>query len=94
MQRQRLVDPKASSPQHHDQPAQPPTVQTIAHDLHDRDDLRNGRWVGRIPQTLVARRTTGMKARNRRRRAATTGCINNGRSGHEALPTDTTESAD
>ena len=78
MQRQCLVDPKAGSPQHRDQPAKPPTVQTVADDLHDGDDLRDGRWVGRIPQTLVARRTAGMKAGDRRRRPATAGCVKNG----------------
>ena len=78
MQRQCLVDPKAGSPQDRDQPAKPPTVQTVADDLHDRDDLRDRRWVGRIPQTLVAWRATGMKAGNRRRRAATAGCVKNG----------------
>ena len=78
MQRQCLVDPKASSPQECDQPAKPPTVQTVADDLHDGDDLRDGRWIGRIPQTLVARRTTDMKSGDRGRRPATTGCIKNG----------------
>jgi hypothetical protein len=77
MQRQRLVDPKAGSPQHRDQPAKPPTVQTVADDLHYGDDLRDGRWVGRIPQALVARRATGVKAGNRRRRPATAGCVQN-----------------
>jgi hypothetical protein len=76
-QGERFVDAKAGAPQHDEQPAQPPTVQTVADDLRDRDDLRDGRWVGRIPQTLVARRTTSMKAGNRRRRAATTGCVKN-----------------
>jgi hypothetical protein len=71
-------DPKAGSPQDRDQPAKPPTVQTVADDLHDRDDLRDGRWVGRIAQALVARTTTGMKAGHRRRRPATTGCVKNG----------------
>jgi hypothetical protein len=78
MQRPCLVDPKAGSPQHRDQPAKPPTVQTVADDQHDRDDLRHGRWVGRIPQTLVARRTTDMKAGARRRRPATAGGVKNG----------------
>jgi hypothetical protein len=36
----------------------------------DRDDLLDGRRVGRIPQALVARRTTGVKAGHRRRRPA------------------------
>lgn len=50
MQRQWLVDPETGSPQDHDESAKPPTVQTVADDLHDRDDLRDGRWVGRIAQ--------------------------------------------
>jgi hypothetical protein len=77
MQRQCLVDPETGSPQDRDQPAKPATVQTVADDLHDRDDLRDGRWVGRIAQALVAWRTTGMKAGNRRGRPATTGCVKN-----------------
>jgi hypothetical protein len=63
MQRQCLIDPKAGAPQHRDQPAKPTTVQTVADDLHDGDGLRDGRWVGRIPQALVVRRTTDMKSR-------------------------------
>jgi hypothetical protein len=94
MQRQWLVDPETGSPQDHDESAKPPTVQTVADDLHDRDDLRDGRWVGRVPQTLGARRTAGMKAGDRRGRPATAGCVKNGRSGHGAPPADTTGSAD
>jgi hypothetical protein len=78
MQRQCLVDPKAGSPQDRDQPAKPPTVQMVAGDLHDGDDLRDGRWVGRVPPALVARRTAGMKAGDRRGRPATAGCVKNG----------------
>ena len=78
MQCQCLIDAKAGSPQHRDQPAQASTVQSVADDLHDGDDLRDGRWVGRIPQALVARRATGVKAGSRRRRAATAGCVKNG----------------
>jgi hypothetical protein len=76
-QHQCLVDPKAGSPQDRDQPAKPPTVQPVADDLHGGDHLRDGRWTGRIPQTLL-RGTTGMKAGNRRRRATTTGCAKSG----------------
>ena len=60
-----------------------PTVQTATGDPHDRDDLLDSRRVCRIPQALVARRPTGMKAGHRRRRPATTGGIKNERSGHE-----------
>ena len=41
-QRKRLVDAKTGAPQHHREPAKPPTVQTIAGDAHDRDDLLDG----------------------------------------------------
>jgi hypothetical protein len=66
-QRERFVDAKTGAPQHDDQPAQPPAVQTIAGDAHDRDDLLNGRRVSWIAQALVARRRTGVKAGHRRR---------------------------
>jgi hypothetical protein len=74
-QRERFVDANAGSPQHHDQPAKPATVRTVAGDLHDCDDLLDGGRVGRIAQALVARRSTGVKAGHRRRRPATTGGI-------------------
>ncbi len=85
-QRERFVDAKAGAPQHHNQSAKPPTVHTGAGDPHDRDDLLDGGRVGRIPQALVARRMTGVKAGHRRRRAAPAGGIKNGRSGHELQP--------
>jgi hypothetical protein len=74
----RFIDAKTGSPQHHDQPAKPTTVQTVAGDPHDRDDLLDGRRVGRIPQALVARRTTGVKPGHRCRRPSTTGGIKRG----------------
>jgi hypothetical protein len=58
-------------------------VHPVAGDPHDRDDLLDGGRVGWIAQAFVARRTAGVKAGHRRRRAATTGGIKNGRSGHE-----------
>jgi hypothetical protein len=49
-------------------------VHTVAGDPHDRDDLLDSRRFGRIPQTFVARRMTGVKpgivAGDRRRPAA------------------------
>jgi hypothetical protein len=41
-QRERFVDAKTGAPEHDDQPAQPPAVQTVAGDAHDRDDLLDG----------------------------------------------------
>jgi hypothetical protein len=79
--RERFVDTKTGPPQHDDQPAQPPAVQIIAGDAHDRDDLLDGRRIGWLAQALVARRMTSVKAGHRRRRAPTTGGIENRRSG-------------
>jgi len=70
-QRERFVDAKTGPPQHDDQPAQPPAMQAVAGDAHDRDDLLNGARVGWIAQALVARRMTGVKAGHRRRRPST-----------------------
>src|SRR3954469_7583000 len=76
-QRERFVDAQAGAPEHHDQPAKPPAVPTVAKDAHDRDDLLDGGRVGWIAQAFVARRMTGVKARHCRRRAPTTGGIEN-----------------
>src|SRR6266536_3483182 len=81
-QRERFVDAKTGSPQHDDQPAEPPAVQTVAGDAHDRDDLLDGGRVGWIAQALVARRMTGVKAGHRRRRPSTAGGIKNDGSGY------------
>jgi hypothetical protein len=76
-QRECFVDANTGAPQHDDQPAQPPAVQTVAGDAHDRDDLLDGRRIGWIAQALVARRMTRVKPRgiaagDRRRPAAST----------------------
>jgi hypothetical protein len=62
-QRECFVDANTGAPQHDDQPAQPPAVQTVAGDAHDRDDLLDGRRIGWIAQALVARRMTRVKPR-------------------------------
>jgi hypothetical protein len=74
-QRKRFVDAKPRAPQHHHQPAQSPTLESVACGAHHRDDLLHGRRVSWIAQPLVARRTAGMKAGHGRRRAAPTGGI-------------------
>ncbi len=48
-ERERLVDPKARSPQHHDQPAHPPAVTIVSGLPHDRDDLIDRGRIRRIP---------------------------------------------
>ena len=81
-QRERFVDAHAGAPQHNKQSAKPTTVQTIAGDPHDRNDLLDGGRVGRISQAFVTRGTTGVKAGHRRRRATATSGVEDGRSGH------------
>src|SRR3954466_4651107 len=51
VERQRLVNPQARAPQHDDQPAQAATVAPVAGSAHDRDDLLDGRRVGRVAAT-------------------------------------------
>jgi hypothetical protein len=65
--RERLVDAQPCAPQDHDQPAQSTAVRTVTGPAHDGDDLLHFGWIGGVPQTLVAGRTTGMKARHGRR---------------------------
>jgi hypothetical protein len=69
------MDPQSGAPQDDDQPAQPATVDTIAGAAHHGDDLLDRRRVGRIAHPLVARRTAGMKGRQRRGRATAAGGI-------------------
>jgi hypothetical protein len=72
VERERLVDPQARAPQHDDQAAKPATVAPVAGGAHDRDDLLNGRRIGRIATSLVPWRTAGVKSRHRGRRPPTT----------------------
>jgi hypothetical protein len=81
-QRERFVDAKTGPPEHDDESAQPPAVEAVAGDAHDRDALLNGGRVGWIAQAFVARRVTGVKAGHRRRRPSTAGGIKNNGSGH------------
>jgi hypothetical protein len=60
-ERKRLVNAQPGSPQHDDQAAQPATVDAIAGAAHHRNDLLDRGRIGRVAQTLVARRPTGVK---------------------------------
>jgi hypothetical protein len=64
-ERERLVIPQASAPEHHDQAAQPAAVHAVAGAAHDGDDLLDRRWVCGIVQPLVARRAASMEVRQR-----------------------------
>jgi hypothetical protein len=90
VQGESFIDAKTRSPQDDDQPAKPPTVQAVARGPHDRDDLLDGRRVGRVAPPLVGRSMTGMKAGHRCRRPATARGINNDRLGHDLHDPDTT----
>jgi hypothetical protein len=66
---------KPRAPQHDDQAAQPAAMAPVAGGAHDRDDLLDGRRVGRIAASLVAGRTAGMEPRHRGRRPKTPSSI-------------------
>jgi hypothetical protein len=66
-ERERLVYAPAGAPQHDDQAARSASVDAVAGAAHDRDDLLDRRWVGRVARPLVARRPTGVKLRQRGR---------------------------
>jgi hypothetical protein len=69
------VDAQPGAPQHDDERAQPHRVQTGAGVSHDRDDLGDGGWVGRLALALVARWAARVEAGERHRRSGTTGGI-------------------
>jgi hypothetical protein len=75
VERERLVDSHARSPQHDDQGAQPAAVAPVTGRAHDRDHLLDGRRIGRIALSFVTWRAAGVKARHRRRRPPTTGGV-------------------
>jgi hypothetical protein len=69
---ERFPDAQPSAPQDHHHPRSrwPCAASPAAHDGDDLIDL----WrIGRIAQTLVARRSTSVKAGHRRRRSTPTG---------------------
>jgi len=85
-QRQRLIDPQPGPPQHNDQPVDAIAVPGMGSVAHDRDDLID---VGgsAVALTVVPRRPPDVKGRQRRRRAATAGSIEDLLSrGHGSLP--------
>lgn len=74
-QRERLVDPQPGPPQHNDQPVDAIAVPDVGSVPHYRDDLIDHRRVSRVALALVPGRPTGVKVRQRRRRATTAGSI-------------------
>jgi hypothetical protein len=84
-ERQRRLDALAGAPENDDQGAQPRAARVIACGAHDGDDLLDRRRIGWVAHALVAWRSAHVKARHGRRRAATTGAIEQ-RLGHWSLP--------
>ena len=84
-ERERFLDAQPAAPEHDDQGAQASAVAVGAGLAHHRDDLLHGRRIGWVAQPLVARRTAGVVAGERRRRAATPGGIENSGYGHGIL---------
>jgi hypothetical protein len=72
---ERFLDAQPGSPQDRDQPAQRPAVGVVTGGAHDGDDLPDLGRVGRIAETLVARRSTGMEPGHRRGRSTSTGAV-------------------
>ncbi|MGH2451846.1 MAG: hypothetical protein ACRDGE_11365 [Candidatus Limnocylindria bacterium] len=64
-ERKCFLDAQPRSPQDHDQPAQPTAVRVATGGAHDGDDLLDLRWIGRVVQTLVVWRATGVEAWHR-----------------------------
>jgi hypothetical protein len=71
----RFADPQPGAPQQNNQSTKSLSVGAIANSTHHRDDLVDGRRVGRVVLALVPRRASAVIARHRRRRAAMTGDI-------------------
>jgi hypothetical protein len=50
-------------------------MRTVAGGAHDGDDLLDLGRIGRIPQSLVVRRTAGVESRHRCRRATSASAV-------------------
>jgi hypothetical protein len=68
-QRQRFLNAQAGAPKNDDHRSQPPAVAVVGGVTHDRHDLIDRRWVGRVAHALVARWAAGVVAGQCRRRA-------------------------
>ena len=79
------MDPKARAPQHNDQTSHPPAVTAVSGVAHDRDDFVDRGRIGRIPPALVRWDPAGVMAGHRRRRARTTGSVQQLMSRHGSL---------
>jgi hypothetical protein len=88
-QRERLADPQAGPPEDDHEGAGPQAVRRVARGAHDGDDLFDLRRIGRIPKSLVPRRSTAMEAGHGGGRAASAGCVEKSRIDHrQTVPPD------
>ena len=62
-----FADPKAGAPEQHDQRPQPVTIGAVTDSAHYRDDLLDGRRIGRVLLALVSWRAPSVVAGHRRR---------------------------
>jgi len=68
-ERERFLNTQAGAPQDDDHRSRAPAVTVIGGMTHDGHDLLDDWRVGRVAHSLVARRPTGVVARQGRRRA-------------------------
>lgn len=73
---QRSVGRLPRPPEDDDEAVKAMTLAGVPGLTHDRHDLIDRRWIGRIATALVPRRPPGVMAGQRRRRSPTTGNIN------------------
>jgi hypothetical protein len=81
-QRERLLDAQPGAPEHDDQRAQASAVAIVGSSAHHGDDLPDSRRVSGLELPLVARRATGVVARQGRGRSPPIGGIEGSRDGH------------
>jgi hypothetical protein len=74
-ERERFLDAQPGSQQDGDQAAEPAAVWAVAGGAHDGDDLLDLRRIGRVAQSLVARRATRMKSGHGCWRSASAGTV-------------------
>ena len=75
LERAHFADPQPGAPEQHGQRAEPVAVSPIADGAHDRVDLFNCRWIGRVLLALVAWRSASVIAGHRRGRTAVAGDV-------------------
>jgi hypothetical protein len=81
-----FADAQAGTPEQDDERSGAESMLPMASAAHHGDDLLDRRWVGRIPQALVARRTSTVVTGHRCRRTATAGSVDESSHGAQRVP--------